>query len=73
MLGAEPSPGRPQPDPASLPLAVPLRRLLHSPSAGSAAHGRCCCAGSAEPRRAGAMIQPHCAPAPSSRAAARSP
>lgn len=52
MLGAEPSLGRPQPDPASLPSAVPRRRLLHSPECRQRGAGRCC-AGSAEPRGPG--------------------
>lgn len=76
MLGAERSPGRPQPDPASLPSAVPLRRLLLSPSAGGAARRTGAAAARGARSRAGAMIQPRRSPSTSpSRpaAAARSP
>lgn len=43
MLGAERSPGRPQPDPVSLLSAVPPRRLLHSLECRQRGCGRCCC------------------------------
>lgn len=52
MLGAELSPGRPQPDPASLLSAVPPRASCTAPSAGSAAAGAAA-VGSAERGRGG--------------------